>query len=69
MAALLFKIFFDGFGEFLECLRFWFTPEIVSIFRGEWNEDLWAEMKLFIYVGLSVGVGFLTNFSLHRLLD
>lgn len=69
MAALLFKVFFDDLAEFLECLRFWFTPEIISVFRGEWNEDLWAELKLFVYVGLSTGVGFLANYSLHKWLD
>ena len=69
MAAVLFKPFFDDVSEFLECIRFWFTPEIISIFRGEWNEDLWAELKLFVYFGLSVGVGFLTNYSLHKWLD
>jgi hypothetical protein len=67
MAWLLFRFFFDDFGDFMECIRFWLTPDIVSLFRGEWMENEWATMKVFLYFGLSVGSGFATNFGLHRL--
>ena len=69
MAILLFKTFFDDLDGFLDCLRFWFTPDIVSMFRGEWHEDQWSELKLVVYLGLSIGVGFFANYSLHKLLD
>jgi hypothetical protein len=44
------SIFFGDFADFFECLRFWFTPDWISLFRGEWIEDRWSETKLFLFV-------------------
>ncbi|WP_410472296.1 hypothetical protein ACGTJS_12375 [Faucicola mancuniensis] len=33
-AFLLFRLLFETMDEFLECLRFWFTPDIISWLRG-----------------------------------
>jgi hypothetical protein len=32
--------------RFLEAIRFWFTPEIISALRGRFWDDWWAEGKL-----------------------
>ena len=56
--ALLFRLFFRDFEEFGEAIRFWFTPEIVSIFRGEWSQDWFAELKLTVWLALGGIVGF-----------
>ena len=69
VAWLLFKVFFEDFGDFMECVRYWFTPDIISAFRGEWTEDQWASMKLFLYLGLSIASGILTNVGLHKWFD
>ena len=56
VAALLFKPFFGDRDEFFRCLKFWFIPDIVSFFRGEYWEDHLAEFKLgfwFAAAGLS----------------
>lgn len=66
-AFLLFKPFFNDCEKFGECIRYWLTPDIVSMIRGEWAEDQWASMKLFLYVGLSIGSGILTAVGLHKL--
>ena len=65
-AWVLFRIFFREPGDFAECVRYSLTPDIVSMFRGEWSDDQWASMKLFLYVALSVGSGMLTKISLHK---
>lgn len=57
-AAILFKSFFKTKDDFFDCMRFWFTPDIISAFRGEFFDDHWAEFKLFIWVGLSICVGY-----------
>lgn len=44
------KVIFGSFGEFWECLKFWLTPDVISIFRGEWEEDMWAELKMLCFV-------------------
>lgn len=56
--AVLFKpLFGDGDG-FVECLRYWLTPDILSLFRGEWSEDWWSEMKLAVWLICGGGLGF-----------
>jgi len=60
VAWITFRSFFDDLSDFFDCLRLYFTPEIISIFRGEWRERNWADLKLLVYFGLSGGVGFLS---------
>ncbi len=67
-AWLLFSLFFDDWDDFMECLRYYFTPDFISWLRGEGPEDAWAELKLFVYFGLAIGTGFATDFGLHKLL-
>ena len=43
-------LFFGSWGDFWECVRFWITPDIISLFRGEYFEDQWAQLKLFIFL-------------------
>lgn len=59
-AAMLFYLLFGDWEEFVECVRFWFTPELWSALKGEWHDDVWAEIKLLIFFGLSIAVGILT---------
>jgi hypothetical protein len=59
VAGLLFRTFFDDFGEFVQTLRYWLTPDIFLAFQGEWTEGHWAQLKLGLYALLSVGSGVL----------
>src|SRR3954463_12953935 len=54
IAALLFRLFFKGFSDFIECLRFYFQPNIISLFRGELVDDFWGSLRLGGWVGLSL---------------
>ncbi len=53
-----FKIFFNDFDDFMACVKFWFTPDIVSVFRGEFEHDWWGELKLFVWLAFGVLVGY-----------
>ena len=64
-AALLFRLFFTDFQGFIECLRFYFQPDLISAFRGEWWEDKWGSAKLAFWLFLSAGVGALVFFHLQ----
>ena len=46
-------------------MKFYFTPDIISLFRGKFWEDNWAETKLALWLGISGLVGMLVyaNFS------
>ena len=66
--VLLFKPLFgdaDGFGE---CVRFWLTPDLLSLFKGEYSEDWWAEMKLGIWLFLAGGCGFAAWYGVMQLM-
>ena len=59
--ALLFKPIFKTSDHFRECLRYAFTPDLISMFRGEYGEDWFASMK----IGLWVGVGILSGIAVN----
>ena len=50
--ALTYRLFFNTHDDFFEAIRHWFTPDIISAFRGEWGEDQWNELKLFLWLGI-----------------
>ena len=51
----LWRLTFGCMEDFLECVRYWLTPDIISMFRGEYGEDFWGELKLFWWLALCVG--------------
>lgn len=57
-AYMLFTLLFESREEFFECVKFWFTPDIVSALRGNYFEGSWAEFKLWIWIVASVLVGY-----------
>lgn len=66
MAAALFRLFFKDLPDFIECLRFYFQPNIISLFRGEWEQDWWASLKLGVWLTLAVGMGLATHYKLPQ---
>jgi len=64
---LLFKTFFGCASEFLECIKFWLTPDMVSMFRGEYCEDRWSEMKLGLWLACGIGTGIAVYIGLEKL--
>ena len=60
MAAFLFKLFFQDFTDFRDCVR----PDIISWVKGESVEDAWSEMKLFVWAALATGSGILAYHQL-----
>ena len=66
--GVLFKPFFEDAEHFWRCIRFWFTPDLFSLFRGEWREDWWAEMKLGLWFMCGSGAGFAIYRGVERLL-
>jgi hypothetical protein len=68
MAAALWRLFFKDLPDFVECLRFYFQPNIISLFRGEWEQDWWASLKLGVWLTLAVGMGLATHYKLPQLI-
>lgn len=44
------QIFFDGWDDFLDSLRYIYQPQWLSLLRGEWYEDQWASIKFLFYL-------------------
>ncbi len=64
---LAFGFFFEDSAEFWDCLRLYFTPEIINLFRGEWGDANGADLKLFLYFGFTLGCGWLIHAGLAKL--
>lgn len=57
-AFLLFRVFFETLDELIDCIKFWFTPDIISWLRGQSTEDWWAELKIIVWLAMSFGIGY-----------
>ncbi|WP_431733124.1 hypothetical protein [Kingella kingae] len=58
-AMMLFYLFFGDWEDFVACVKFWFTLNIISALRGQYYDDIWAEIKLFLWLAISIGEGVL----------
>jgi hypothetical protein len=65
-ALLLFRMYFDDFADFLDCLRLASQPDIISIFTGEWTDAHWAGAKLIFYFTPCIISAFLAYNQLSR---
>ena len=64
-AAVLYILLFKDWDEFVECVKFCFTPEIISALRGKYWEDVWAETKILLWLSISVIAGVSAYFWLE----
>lgn len=53
---------FDDLDGFLESLMYAIKPDILSWIQGQGVDDAWGELKLYIWLGLCVGLVFVANF-------
>jgi hypothetical protein len=67
VAWLLWRPFFGDMDGFMECLRFWATPDVVSAYRGERTEDWMATMKLVLWLACVGGAAVAVWYGLGRL--
>lgn len=49
------QVLFGGISGLGEAIRFWFVPDLYSYLTNRYFEDKWAELRLFVWVSLSVG--------------
>lgn len=64
-AIMLCYILFQDWDDFCESVKFYFTPEFISLIQGKYHDDLWAEARLILCLAISglVGVGAYVKFS------
>lgn len=57
---------FGTWDGFLESVRYRLTPDAWSWSRGEYFDDMWAEMKLVIFLGGCAGCVALEHLMLQK---
>ena len=57
-AGLLFNIVFSSKDDFIDSVKYYFTPDVWSVFKGEFHQGSVAQGKLFIWLALSGLVGY-----------
>jgi len=57
-AGLTFNFFFSSKEDFFDCVKYYLTPDIWSILKGQFHQDFFAEAKIFFWLILSLGMGF-----------
>lgn len=55
----VFGMMFSSMEDFNESLRYVFTPDIFSLFRGEYMKDYFGELKVSFFVGICALIVFL----------
>lgn len=64
-----FKKIFGSKEVFYECLKYDFTPDLISLFRGELLKDMAAEYRLSGFILLNVIVFMTEYFLLNGILS
>lgn len=55
---VMFQICFGSWYDFKEAVGYALMPDIISWLRGEFGEDLWAELRLTLWLLSGLGAGF-----------
>ena len=61
------KLIFGDWADFWEAVKFWLTPDLFSLFRGEYWDDWWAEIKLGFFIVACGGCVFGEYMLIHKL--
>jgi hypothetical protein len=69
VGKLVFRLVFDGTNDFWNCVRFSLTPNIISLFRGQFSEDIRKSMRLGFFMIIVGGSGALTFVGMVELLS
>jgi len=65
---VIFNSMFSSMDDFYESLRYVFTPDMFSLFRGEYMKDWFGEMKFQFFILMCGGVVFLEYTIISSLL-
>lgn len=51
------SVLFKDWADFFDAIGYWFKPDILSAFHGDYWEDVWAEIRLGILLLVTGGAG------------
>lgn len=64
--TVLFRLIFRDWDDFCECVVYSLKPDVYSWLQGDLEEDWWAEMRMYVWIGVSVAVGYGTHIGLSQ---
>jgi hypothetical protein len=64
VGKLAYRLLFEDSTDFWECVRFSFTPNIFSLFKGQYFEDVGKSFKFGLFLAVTIGSGVLTYHGL-----
>ena len=59
MLWLTFRLMFPSNDEFAESVKYSFTPNLISLFKGEYGKDVMAELRLVGWIFFGGVIGFM----------
>ncbi|MDH6430642.1 hypothetical protein BSK49_19605 [Paenibacillus odorifer] len=65
----LFRVFFVDNDDYNESIRHTFTPNIISLFRGEYWKDRMNTARLQFFILICGGIVVLEYLVLHKIID
>ena len=69
VGSLVFRLVFASTDDFWDCVRFSLTPNLISLFRGQFSEDIRKSMRLGFFMILVGGSGAITFVGIVELLS
>ena len=69
VGKLVFRLVFDDTNDFWDCVRFSLTPNLISLSRGQFSEDIRKSMRLGFFMILVIGSGAITFVGMVELLS
>jgi hypothetical protein len=61
----LFKPIFKDLGGFTDAIKYLLQPEIISLLKGEWDDDQWQSLKLGGFICLLI-IAFMSSYSFYE---
>jgi hypothetical protein len=69
VGKLVYRLMFADADDFWECVRFSFTPDLFSLFKGEYFQDVTKSFKFGLFLAVTAGSGVLTYHGLTGIVD
>jgi len=66
VALILFKIVFEDFDDFIDCIKFWLQGDFISMLTGEREEYRWDTLRIFLWIAISGAGGVCAYFQLPK---
>ena len=54
----MYRVLFSNLDDLIEHVKFWLSPDAISLIRGDHIDEWWSQMKIWVWVGSATAVGY-----------